>query len=91
MYTVYMALHINNHGVEQKVRDLAGITGESMTDAIGFAVKERLERLKPKKHAAARPSFDEFNDLIRSYNLQPLNQGLTDDEILGYGPDGIPE
>ncbi len=29
--------------------------------------------------------------MVRSYDLQPVNEDLTDDEILGYGPDGIPE
>jgi len=28
---------------------------------------------------------------LRSDNLQPIKEDLTDDEILGYGPDGIPE
>ena len=29
--------------------------------------------------------------LVRSYNLKPINAALTEDAILGYGPDGIPE
>lgn len=91
MYIMYMALHINNPVVEQKVRDLAGVTGESMTDAIGTAVSERLGRLRPPKQAKPMLSFEEFKALIKSYDLQPINQDLSDDEILGYGPDGIPE
>ncbi len=91
MYTMYMALHINNAAVEQTVRELAGVTGESMTDAIGAAATERLDRLRPPKQAKPTPSFEKFKALIRSYNLQPINEDLTDDEILGYGPDGIPQ
>jgi len=91
MYTAYMALHITNPEVEQKVRTLAGITGESMTDAIGVAASERIERLQPTQPEAPMPSFEEVMQLIRSFNLQPINEDLTDDEILGYGPDGIPE
>lgn len=87
---MYMALHINNPAVEQTVRDLAGLTGESMTDAIGLAVRERLERLKPKGRPPTRPSFEEFKALVQSYKFQPINEDLSDDEILGYGPDGIP-
>ena len=85
-----MALHINNAAVEQTVRELAGITGESMTDAIGTAAAERLARVKPR-NKEPMPTFEEIKELIRSYNLQPINQDLTEDEILGYGPDGIPE
>jgi antitoxin VapB len=91
MYTMYMALHINNAEVEQTVRKLAGITGESMTDAIGKAAEERIARLQPPAPPQPIPSFDEIMAMIRSYNLQPINEDLTDDEILGYGPDGIPE
>ena len=69
MYTPYMALHINNPDVEQKVRDLASVTGESITDAIGSAVTEVLERLRPKKNVKAKPSFEELKALINSYNL----------------------
>ncbi len=90
MYTLYMALHINNAAVEQTVRELAGVTGESMTDAIGNAAAERLQRLRLRTDESM-PTFDEIKAMIRSYNLQPINPDLTEDEILGYAPDGIPE
>jgi hypothetical protein len=88
---MYMALHITNEAVERTVRELAGITGESMTDAIGTAAAERLVRLRPSLPPRPKPTVEEILDLVRSYNLQPINEGLTEDEILGYGPDGIPE
>ncbi len=91
MYIMYMALHINNAAVEQTVRELAGVTGESMTDAIGAAATERLERIKRHDVKTDMPSVEEIMQMIRSYNLQPINEDLTEDEILGYGPDGIPE
>lgn len=91
MYTMYMALHITNPNVEQAVRELAGVTGQSMTDAIGTAVAERLESLKPAQRRQPMPSVEEVLALVRSYDLQPMNEDLTDDEILGYGTDGIPE
>ncbi len=91
MYTMYMALHINNPEVERTVRKLAGVTGQSMTDAIGTAAAERLQRLKSPDLPESMPSFDEIKTMIRSFNLKPIHETLTDDEILGYGPDGIPE
>ena len=89
MYIMYMALHITNAEVEQQVRNLASATGESITEAIGNSVAERASRLG--RHAQAKPSVEEIMALVRSYNLKPINDGLTEDEILGYGPDGIPE
>ena len=91
MYTLYMALHITNPIVENAIRQLAGVTGESITEAIGNAARERLERFQPATVQQPDPSFEEIVALIRSYNLQPIHEELTDDEILGYGPDGIPE
>ena len=91
MYTVYMALHITNAHVEKTVRELAGITGESMTDAIGAAAEERLERLRVPQFPRLKPPVEEIMALVRSYHLQPINGDLTEDEILGYGSDGIPE
>ena len=91
MYTMYMALHITNANVEQTVRKLAGLTGESVTEAIGVAASERIARIEPSTPVEPIPSFEEMMAIIRSYNLQPINEDLTEDEILGYGPDGIPE
>jgi antitoxin VapB len=91
MYTMYMALHITNEAVERAVRQLAGLTGESMTDAIGAAATERIARLTPGAAATPMPSVEEVLAMVRSYNLKPINDDLTDDEILGYGPDGVPD
>ena len=91
MYTMYMALHITNSAVERTVRELAGITGESMTDAIGTAAAERLERLRSSIPSRPKPTAEEIMALVHSYHLQPINEDLTQDEVLGYGPDGIPE
>ncbi len=91
MYAMYMALHITNELVEQAVRRLAGMTGESMTDAIGTAALERIARLAPSPAGTPMPSVEEVLAMVRSYHLNPINDDLTDDEIFGYGSDGVPE
>ena len=88
---MYMALHITNEAVEQAVRELAGMTGESITDAIGAAATERIARLSPSRASTSIPSVEEVLAMVRNYNLRPVNEDLTDDEILGYGADGVPE
>ena len=91
MYIMYMALHINNPEVEQKVRTLAAAMGESMTDAIGAAVDERIARMSLAKKKTVDPTVDEILALVQSFHLQPINSDLTEDEILGYGPNGYSE
>jgi hypothetical protein len=87
---MYMALHITNREVEAKVRTLASVTGESITDAIGAAVDERLRRAMPA-HRMQHETVDSILALVRSYKLRSINNGLTEDEILGYGPNGYCE
>jgi antitoxin VapB len=86
---MYMALHINNSKVEQKVREMATLTGESITDAIGKAADERIARVRPAMEGQAVPTVDDILALVRSFDLQPINSDLTDDEILGFGPEGF--
>ncbi len=89
MYTMYMALHITNTEVEREVRELALQRGQTITDVIGTAVRDlkrrNLEAAKPK------PSAEEIIALVRSLPRGPINYDLTEDEILGYGPNGYCE
>jgi antitoxin VapB len=43
-----MSLSIKDSQTDALVRQLAELTGESITEAVFISVKERLERLKPK-------------------------------------------
>ncbi len=88
---MYMALHINNRAVEDGVRNLASLTGESMTEAIGAAVEERLARVHSSHPDAPLPTPEEVMALVRSFKLKPRNEDLTEDEILGFGPGGFCE
>ena len=86
-----MALHITNQGVERKVRMLAAVTGESMTDAIGAAVDQRLSRVQTERAKPQQETVESIQALAGSFGLQPINSGLTEDEIMGYGPNGYSE
>lgn len=46
-----MALHINDAETDRLARVLARETGESLTEAVSRAVKERLHRVKTKQGA----------------------------------------
>ncbi len=57
-----MGLNIKSATAEKAIRDLAAATGESLTDAIERAAKERLARI----HAKSRPkTAEEFLAAIR--------------------------
>ncbi len=89
MYIMYMALHINNAAVERKVREMAALKGESITEAIGRAADERIARARSVAGPQRIPSVDEILALVHSFDLKAINTDLTDDEILGFGAEGF--
>jgi antitoxin VapB len=47
---VEVTINIKNEETHRLARELAGLTGESLTTAITVAVRERLDRVQQKKH-----------------------------------------
>ena len=83
-----MALSIKNPDVDQMARELAEITGESLTDAIANALKERLEREAGKRN---RNRFREDIHRIQQRISRLDHQiKLSDEDIIGYDEAGIP-
>jgi antitoxin VapB len=83
-----MALNLRNPQVDRLVDELARLTGESKTDAVLNSVRDRLERVRRERRG--RRLADELDDIaLRCAALPPLDT-RSDDEILGYGDDGLP-
>ena len=83
-----MALNIKDPGTDRLVRELAAETGESITTAVGVAVRERLERLRGAVPRERRR--EELLRIARRSAARPLRDPRSADEILGYGSDGLP-
>jgi len=83
-----MPLFIKNKSTEQLARQVADETGESLTAAIQKSLEERWERLKRRRrsHIVA----GQIEDLLRRVDALPTVDSRAEDEILGYGEDGIP-
>jgi antitoxin VapB len=85
-----MALSIRNPQTEKLARQVSHLTGETLTDAIGKSLAERLERLKRdrnRSHNAVRKEIDEILDRVHAL---PVLDDRTEDEILGYDENGLP-
>jgi antitoxin VapB len=83
-----MALNIKDEAADRLARELAAETGESITSAVAVAVRERLERLRGAvPHERRRRALAEIAE--RSSRRRIRDQRSAD-EILGYGPDGLP-
>jgi antitoxin VapB len=83
-----MPLSIKNETTERLARQVANETGESLTEAIQKSLEERLERLK--RGHKVRILTGQIEDLLRRVDALPTLDSRPEEEILGYGEDGIP-
>lgn len=81
-----MAVLIRAKRVEEKIRDLAQRTGETLTEAVEKAVEQRLIRLPARRGRIDREKLAEAQAYFDS--LPRMNEHLTDDEIIGYNDEG---
>jgi antitoxin VapB len=89
-----MPLNIKNAAVERLAAEVAGLTGESKTEAIRRALDERRRRLNGKSADQRRARVLKFLEKKVWPTLHAGDRGrrLTraeEDDILGYGPDGV--
>ncbi|HYM45751.1 MAG TPA: type II toxin-antitoxin system VapB family antitoxin [Solirubrobacteraceae bacterium] len=83
-----MPLNIKNPQTDNLARELAEVTGESITQAVGVAVRERLERLSAGR--SNRRLADELDEIALRCATLPVLDRRSDDEILGYDEHGLP-
>ena len=83
-----MALNIKNRTAEQLAHELASVTGESLTEAITVALRNRLEALKrSRQRGSVMAEVAALQEFLRS---QPDRDTRSADEILGYDEFGLP-
>jgi len=83
-----MALSIKHPEADRLARELAAATGESLTDAIVKALRERLE--KEQRRAPALRLSDELRAIRERCSRLPVLDARRADEILGYDESGLP-
>lgn len=85
---VDMALSIKSPAADQLARELVAATGESLTEAVETAIRERLER---QVHGARSRRIHHRLDALRAeLRDMPVADARTADDILGYDEDGLP-
>lgn len=83
-----MALNIRNKEAEQLAEELARRTGETKTEAVIKALRDRLGRVRRQRKG--RRLADQLDEIARSCARLPVLDRRAPDEILGYGEDGLP-
>lgn len=83
-----MALNIRNPEAERLADALAKLTGETKTQAVTLALRDRLARLRREK--TRRRLADELEEIARHCAGLPVRDSRLPDEILGYDNEGLP-
>lgn len=82
-----MALNIRNPEAEALAAKLARLAGETKTEAVTKALRERLSRVSREKRG--RTLTDELNEIAQECGRLPVLDPRPADEILGYDDTGL--
>lgn len=83
-----MALSIKHPEADRLAREIAEATGESLTDVVLVALRERAARTSGR--AQRRPISAELAEIRARCAALPLLDARSADEILGYDQHGLP-
>jgi antitoxin VapB len=81
-----MALNIKDPETDQLARELAALTGQPITVAVRDAIRDRLGVVRARSSVAAA----DLADIIARGRARRLIDARPENEILGYGDDGLP-
>lgn len=83
-----MALNIRNAEAERLAAELARQTGETKTEAVTKALRDRLTRVQRER--AGHSLADRLDEIARHCAALPVLDDRSPDEILGYDERGLP-
>ena len=85
-----MSLNIKNKETHRLARELAELTGETMTGAVTVALKERLEREKRERSVdERRRALQEIRERIAKLPMRPGPSAVEHGDFL-YDERGLP-
>jgi antitoxin VapB len=85
-----MSLNIKNEATHRLVRELSHITGESQTDAVTNAVKEKLARIRRTGEPGVLSARLLAIGRDCAAHLREPYRSINPDDLL-YGEDGLPK
>ena len=79
-----MALSIKSERADQLARDLAKLTGVSITDAVVASLEARLDYERRRRRER------DLSDIVERFRRLPVLDERDPDEIIGYDEHGLP-
>jgi len=83
-----MALNIRNAEAERLATELAKRTGETKTEAVTKALRDRLTRVRRQR--VGKRIAEDLLRIAQHCARLPILDSRTADEILGYDEHGLP-
>jgi antitoxin VapB len=83
-----MALSLKDPETDRLAREVAKLTGESLTEAVRIALAERLERER-RKRGRSKSLVERLNQIALRCASLPDCDTRTPDEIIGYDDKGM--
>lgn len=83
-----MAFNIKDKETDRIVRELAEATGETLTEAVGNAAREKLIRVRGRRGSSSLSK--DINEIVERLNQLPVQDDRSPDEIIGYDEHGLP-
>jgi len=87
VYTSAMALSIKSDEADRLARELAAATGETLTETVENALRERLDRQHARRGASMRTRLMR---LAADVAAMRVADGRPPEEIIGYDDVGLP-
>ncbi len=84
-----MALSLKDPETDRLARQVAQLTGETLTEAVRTSLAERLRHEKLKR-GEGPDLAKELEEIARRCAALPILDDRTADEILGYDENGLP-
>ncbi len=82
-----VALNIRSEETEELANALAKLTGETKTEAVTQALRERIQRLRRAR--SKRRLADELDEIALHCSALPVCDSRSADEIVGYDENGL--
>lgn len=84
----YMALHIVNAEANALARELAALTGQSLSAAVVEALREKLQRVRGERSQTAR--LEKMREIAARSRRKCKMDNRSPEAIIGYDDHGLP-
>jgi antitoxin VapB len=84
-----MALSLKDPETDRLAREVARLTGESLTEAVRKSLSERLGRERLRRGKPRKSLVEELTEICRHCASLPELDARSADEIVGYDENGM--